>query len=148
MIDKYENQINEEEFESILMDNTLSILDKIDLVNFLYDELKLMGKSLYSYFPNLDRELNAISNHLQQPGAGAAYWGERLWWLTEAEGYHHRAALYLHYYQHDSYYKVVKLDDERYAWYGSGDDWYICRADRWNINRFYKAMDAALAEEN
>lgn len=146
IIDKFAEQIDNDQFEEILKSSDLELVDKIDFVDFLYEELKSLGKSLYSYFPNFDREINAMSNQLQTLATGASYWGERLWWLIEGEGQAHRAALYLHYYQNDSYYLVENLE-EKYAWYGSGDDWYICRADRWDINRFYRAMDACLAEE-
>lgn len=146
VIDKYEKQINDEEFEPILKDKSIPFMLKLELVYFLYDELQSMSKSLYSYFPNLDREINAMSNQLQIAAACSDYNGERLWWLIEAEGNSDRAALYLHYYQNDDYYEVEKLE-EKYAWYGSGDDWYICRKDIWDINRFYKSMDAYLAGE-
>lgn len=148
VIDKYEEQINNEEFEPILKDKSIPFMLKLELVYFLYDELQSMGKSLYSYFPNLDREINAMSNQLQIAEVCSDYNGERLWWLIEAEGNSDRAALYLHYYQNDDYYEVEKVYDERYAWYGSGDDWYICRKDKWDINKFYKSMDAFLAGED
>lgn len=147
IIDKFAEQIDNDQFEEILKSRDLELVDKIEFVDFLYEELKSLGRSLYSYFPNLDREINAMSNQLQIAAACSDYNGERLWWLIEAEGNSDRAALYLHYYQNDDYYEVEKVNDERYAWYGSGDDWYICRADRWDINRFYRVMDACLAEE-
>ena len=148
ILNKYGKDFDEYNFERFLKDNDIDFMNKLEIIYFLYDELKIEGKSLYSYFPNFDREVNAMSNQLNDRSTRTdPYNGERLWWLIDCEGKDERGPLYLHYYQTDSYYEVEKLE-EKYAWYGSGDDWYICRKDRWDINRFKHDMDITIAEYN
>ena len=139
LFDKYSEQIDNEQFDEILQDNSISENTKYKFFNAVYDYCQQVGESFSAKFPGMSDDINRMNNHLQET---YPYCGERLWWLMQtADKDSSRYIVYLIYYQHDDYYRVEMLPP-KYAWYGSGKDWYICPKHRWDIERLKRVCDS------
>ena len=113
------------------------------LTDMLYD----MGIDPLEAIPEVLNHIAMMEAAISTAAPGQQYTGERLYWLIEGYGSAAYRYLYLYQFKHNPAFRCENVA-RKYSWYQDNDnDYYIAMAKNWDISKFYKAMDAALAEE-
>ena len=132
--------INNKDFDAVFKIATTPLRHFERLIEDLVD----LGFTPGTICPEITELIDQLKVMLSSAKAmGAPYNGERLWWLLEGVGNYHLMPLVKYCFEHDKNYAIEKIEP-KYAWYGEGDDWYICRRSKWDINNFKYYLD----EEN
>ena len=120
-------------------------LDKIYQRNdprneWLTDELYYMGIDPLDGLPWVLNHIAEMELAIQ-PEESTSYNGATLDWLIEGFGSSAYRYLYLYQFKHNPIFKCERLE-KRYSWCQDNDnDYYICLAQHWDIDKFKEIVD-------
>ena len=132
--------LDNEKFEEIFRIATIPTDFHIRLCYDLYEE----GIDLVERIPAAKEAIKYMEEELDITNSvyNQSPWnGCQLDWLIEGSGAYEYKPLYIAYFQRNKKYTIEKLPS-KYCFWVDGNDWYVCKADRWDINKFKKHMDA------